>query len=161
VTLSVAKFTPTVTLTATNRAYNGNPLYATASLATPSGGKTMKGTIYYGTSSGAQTYSATYTGGSVNLSSVSVTNVGSATVYAYFVPDSTCNDVYNNSGNASKKFTVSKANQSAPTATDSTVTYNDSSWQKSIHLVSSNPSEIFALRLLIVCMIGPVPRQGI
>ena len=124
VTLSVAKYTPTVTLAATNRAYNGNALYATASIATPSGGKTMKGIIYYGTSSGARTYNVTYSGsGSVNLSSVSVTNVGSATVYAYFTPDTSCNDVYNNSGNASKTFSVSKANQSAPTATGATTTY--------------------------------------
>jgi len=123
VTLSVAKYTPTVTLAATNRQYNGNALYATASVGTPSGGVATKGTIYYGTSEGATTYNVTYTGGSVNLSSVSVTNVGSATVYAYFVPDSTCNDVYNNSSNVSKTFSVSKADQSAPTATGATSTY--------------------------------------
>ena len=126
VTLSVSKFTPTVTLAATDRAYNGNALYATASVATPSGGVATKGTIYYGTTSGAQTYSVTYGGsGSVNLSSVSVTNVGSATVYAYFVPDSSCNGYYNNSGNVSKTFTVSKANQSAPTATGATVAFHN------------------------------------
>ena len=121
VTLQVNKYTPTVTLSVTSRAYNGNPLYATASVATPSGGATVKGTIYYGTSAGATTYSVSYTGGSVNLSSVSVTNVGSATVYAYFVPDSSCNSYYNNSGNASQTFWVSKALQDGPTATGATV----------------------------------------
>ena len=125
VTLSVAKYTPTVTLAATNRQYNGNALYATASVGTPSGGVATKGTIYYGTSEGATTYNVAYTGGSVNLSSVSVTNVGSVTVYAYFVPDSTCNDVYNNSSNVSKTFSVSKADQSAPTATGATTTYHN------------------------------------
>ena len=123
VTLQVNKYTPTVTLSATNRAYNGSALYATASVTTPSGGVAMKGTIYYGTSAGATTYSVTYTGGSVNLSSVSVTNVGSATVYAYFAPDSSCNSYYNNSGNASKTFSVSKADQSAPTAAGAITTY--------------------------------------
>ena len=128
VTVKMNKYTPTVTLSATNRAYNGSALYATASVATPSGGVAMKGTIYYGTSAGATTYSVTYNGAttySVNLGSVSVTNVGSATVYAYFVPDSSCNSYYNNSGNASKTFSVSKANQSAPTATGATVTYHN------------------------------------
>ena len=117
VTLAVAKYTPTVTLSATNRAYNGQPLYATATVSMPSGGKTLKGTIYYGTSSGATTYSVAYSGSAVNLSSVSVTNYNaSATVYAYFVPDSTCNDVYNSSGNASKTFQITgKAASSLPT----------------------------------------------
>ena len=129
VTLSVAKYTPTVTLSATDRIYNGNALYASATVSVPSGGKTMKGTIYYGTSSGSTSYSVAYSGSAVSLSSVSVTNYNggsgnSVTVYAYFVPDSTCNDVYNSSGNASKKMTITgKANQSAPTATGATVTY--------------------------------------
>ena len=129
VTLSVSKYTPSVILSATNRIYNGSALYATAMVSYPSGGKTPNGTIYYGTSSGATTYSISYSGSSVSLSSVSVTdyNCGSGnsiTVYAYFVPDSTCSGVYNNSGNASKTMTITgKANQSAPTATGATTTY--------------------------------------
>jgi hypothetical protein len=103
-------------LSATNRIYNGSALYASATVSSPSGGATPKGTIYYGTSSGATTYSVTYSGSAVNLSSVSVTNYNngsgnSVTVYAYFVPDSSCNGVYNNSGNASKTMTITgKAN---------------------------------------------------
>ena len=125
VTVQVNKYTPIVTLSATNRKYNGNALYASATVSVPSGGKTMKGTIYYGTSSGATTYSVTYSGSAVNLSSVSITNVGSTTVYAYFAPDSTCNDVYNSSGNVNKTMTISKADQSAPTATGATVGYGN------------------------------------
>ena len=117
VTLTVSKYTPSITLTATSRAYNGNPLYATATVVYPSGGKTPKGTIYYGTSSGATTYSVTYNGSTVNLTNVSVTNYNdSTTVYAYFVPDSSCNDVYNNSANASKSFSINaKAASTLPT----------------------------------------------
>lgn len=126
-TLTVSKYTPTVTLSATDRAYNGNALYATATVSKPANGATIKGTIYYGTSSGATTYSIGYAGSAVNLSSVSVTNVGSATVYAYFVPDSSCNGVYNNSGNASKTFTVSKANAvSGSVSNPSAVIFNTS-----------------------------------
>lgn len=127
--ISVGKYTPTVTLSATNRVYNGNALYASATVSVPSGGQAMKGTIYYGTSSGSTSYSVAYSGSAVSLSSVSVTNYNngsgnSATVYAYFVPDSTCNSYYNNSGNASKTMTITgKADQSAPTATGAEVTY--------------------------------------
>ena len=117
VTVTVGKYSPTITLTATSRAYNGNPLYATATVVYPSGGKTPKGTIYYGTTSGATTYSVTYSGSTVNLTNVSVTNYNdSTTVYAYFVPDSSCNDVYNDSANASKSFSINgKAASTLPT----------------------------------------------
>lgn len=123
--LTVTKSTPSVALSVTNRQYNGSPLYATAMVTQPTNGVAAKGTIYYGTSSGATTYSVAYSGTEVNLSSVSVTNVGSATVYAYFVPDSTCNSYYNNSGNASKTFQVTKAGGSVKIS-GRTVTYNRS-----------------------------------
>ena len=114
---TVSKYTPTITLNATDRAYNGSPLYATASVSHPTSGKTIKGTIKYGTSSGATTYSATYSGTSVGLSSVHVLNYNeSATVYAYFVPDSTCSDCYNQSGSVSKTFKINaKASSKLPT----------------------------------------------
>jgi hypothetical protein len=126
-------------LSATNRAYNGSALYATATVSKPTSGTTIKGTIYYGTSSGATTYNVTYSGsGSVNLSSVSVTNVGSATVYAYFVPDSSCNGVYNNSGNVSKTFSVTQANGSG-TVTMSGWVYGNSVTNPSVSS-STNPT---------------------
>ena len=127
--LVVNKFTPTIATSGNNRIYNGSPLYASATVSYPGRGLTPKGTIYYGTSSGATTYSVTYSGSEVNLSSVSVTNYNngsgnSVTVYAYFVPDSSCNGVYNNSGNARKVLTITgKANQNAPTATGATTNY--------------------------------------
>lgn len=121
VTLTVSKYTPTVTLSATNRIYNGSPLYATATVSLPSGGKAPKGTIYYGTTSGSQTYSVAYDGEHPSsLSSVSVTNYNNGsgntkTVYAYFVPDATCNDVYNNSGNANRELQITgKAESKRP-----------------------------------------------
>ena len=139
VSITVSKFTPTISFTSNDnnqtfsRVYNGSALYvkATVSGATQSGSATPKGTIYYGTSSGATTYSVTYTGTAVNLSSVSVTDYNngsgnSKTVYAYFVPDSSCNGVYNNSGNKSQTITISgKADQAAPTASGQTVTFPD------------------------------------
>lgn len=123
--MTVSKYTPSVTLSATDRAYNGNALYASATVSVPSGGKSMAGTIYYGTSSGSTSYSIAYSGSAVSLSSVSVTNVGSTTVYAYFVPNNTCSDVYNNSGNVSKTMTISKADQAAPNAVGATATYGN------------------------------------
>ena len=114
---TVYKYTPTITLNATSRVYNGNPLYATASVSFPSDGKQIKGTIYYGTSSGSSSYSKSYSTSNTSLPSVSVTNYGeSTTVYASFVPDSSCSDCYNSSGNASKSFSINaKANSSLPT----------------------------------------------
>ena len=115
---TVYKYTPTITLNATSRVYNGNPLYATASVSYPSGGKQIKGTIYYGTLSDAHSYSKSYSTSNTSLPSVSVTNYGeSTTVYASFVPDSSCSDCYNPSqGNASKSFSINaKANSSLPT----------------------------------------------
>ena len=114
---TVYKYTPTITLNATSRVYNGNPLYATASVSFPSGGKQIKGTIYYGTSSGSSSYSKSYSTSNTSLPSVSVTNYGeSTTVYASFVPDSSCSDCYNSSGNVSKSFSINaKANSSLPT----------------------------------------------
>ena len=111
VSITVSKYTPTVTLSATNRVYNGSPLYATATVSQPTGGQAIKGTIYYGTSSGSQTYSVSYTGSAVSLNSVSVTNYNggsgnTATVWAYFVPDTSCNAYYNNSGNVSKELKI-------------------------------------------------------
>lgn len=126
VNVTINKYTPTVILSATSRAYNGSALYATATVSKPSAGKAIAGTIYYGTSAGATTYSVTYSGSSVNLSSISVTNVGSATVYAYFVPNSTCNDVYANSGNIMITLTVSRTTCSGPTVSGRTVAYNRS-----------------------------------
>ena len=118
VTLAVSKYTTSITFYSTDRAYNGSALYASAYVNFPSGGKTPKGTIYYGTSSGSKTYSASYSGSSVALSSVNVVNYNaSATVYAYFVPDTTCNDVYNQSGNASRTFKINaKAASALPTS---------------------------------------------
>ena len=114
---TVYKYTPTITLNATSRVYNGNPLYATASVSYPSDGKQIKGTIYYGTSSGSSSYSKSYSTSNTSLPSVSVTNYGeSTTVYASFVPDSSCSDCYNSSENASKSFSINaKANSSLPT----------------------------------------------
>lgn len=114
---TVYKYTPTITLNATSRVYNGNPLYATASVSFPSDGKQIKGTIYYGTSSGSSSYSKSYSTSNTSLPSVSVTNYGeSTTIYASFVPDSSCSDCYNSSGNASKSFSINaKANSSLPT----------------------------------------------
>ena len=118
VTLAVSKYTTSITFYSTDRAYNGSALYASAYVNFPSGGKTPKGTIYYGTSSGSKTYSASYSGSSVALRSVNVVNYNaSATVYAYFVPDTTCNDVYNQSGNASRTFKINaKAASALPTS---------------------------------------------
>ena len=121
VTIEVIKYTPVVTLNVTSRAYNGNPLYATATVSYPEGGKTPNGTIYYGATQGAATYSVTYTGTTVNLSSISVTNYNeSATVYAYFVPKSSgtgsCADVYNTSASVHETFSINgKAQATLPT----------------------------------------------
>jgi hypothetical protein len=130
--ITVNKYTPTITLSATDRACNGNALYASATVNIPSGGKTARGTIYYGTSSGSTSYSVTYSGSAVNLSSVSVTNPGNVTVYAYFVPDSTCNDVYNNSGNYSKKMTISSVAANKGSVNSPSVTFSTSSQTTSL-----------------------------
>ena len=110
-TLTVSKYTPVITLSATDRAYNGNALYATAIVNKPTNGVAVKGTIYYGTSSGSTAYSVVYGGSDpVGLSSVSIIDTGSETVYAYFVPDSSCSGVYSNSDGVSKTFSISRAN---------------------------------------------------
>ena len=73
----INKATPTFTIIGSSSSYNGSPHYATVSFS-------PAGTVYYGTYNNASTYNTTGTA----LSMVSITDVGSIRVYAYFIPTS-------------------------------------------------------------------------
>ena len=112
-----AQSSSTLTLTGVENIYDGNTYYvsATASVA---------GTIYYGTSSGAKTYSAyvNTNGGTVNLTSLGRKDAGTTTVYAYLDPDS---DNYSNSISVNKKVKINKV-EPILTLTGSIKTYDGS-----------------------------------
>jgi hypothetical protein len=110
-----AQTSSTLTLTGVEKIYDGDTYYvsATASVA---------GTIYYGTSSGAKTYSAyvNTNGGTVNLTSLGRKDAGTTKVYAYLDPDS---DNYSNSTSVNKTVKINKAEPSL-TLTGSIETYD-------------------------------------
>ena len=141
------KYTPVLTLSATDRAFNNSDLYASvSSLTKPASGKALSGTIYYGTTSGATTYSKAYSAGAT-LPSVSVKyyNDGvnnSIAVYAHFVPDSTCNDVYNTTAVTDKTMTITgKANTTKPVLTSGIKeTYDGSYVYAKAANAAANPS---------------------
>ena len=113
------KATPTMTLAGSNKTYNGSASYIT-------GTASVAGKIYYGTTSatsGMSTAVSVSANTATNLTSI--TNVGTLTVYAYFVPTDTTN--YNSLGSSSndhtsKSITISKRTVTitAPTKTDRT-----------------------------------------
>ena len=105
-TVTIGKATPTMTLAGSNKTYNGSTSYITATAS-------VAGKVYYGTTSatsGMSTAVSVSANTATNLTSI--TNAGTLTVYAYFVPTDTAN--YNSLGSssndhASKSITISKA----------------------------------------------------
>lgn len=116
--LIISKATPTVTLTAgTKDTYDGTAVYAQAK------SSIAEGTIYYGASSGATTYSMTGTTTAANLASMGRTNVGTTTIYAFFRPNSTNAANYNDS--AVESTTAKVTNKATPvTSWNPTTTFS-------------------------------------
>ena len=137
--VTIAKATPTMTLTGASKTYDGNTYYV-------SGKASVAGTIYYGTTSATSgmTSNKTVTANtSANLTGRA--NAGTTNVYAYFVPTDTTN--YNSLGSstndhASASVVINRAtgtgvvtmsgwtygatasNPSISTSSDGSVTYN-------------------------------------
>ena len=94
--VTIAKATPTMTLTGVSKTYDGNTYYV-------SGKASVAGTIYYGTTSATSGMTSTKTvtaNTSANLTGRA--NSGTTNVYAYFVPTDTTN--YNTLGSSTSAY---------------------------------------------------------
>ena len=130
------KATAAPTLTAGTKAtYDGNPVYATAK----NGSGNPAGTIYYGSTSGATTYSITASSTATNLTSMGQTNVGSTTIYAFFRPTDTNN--YSDSSVASTTASVTNKATGYATASTTNRTYNGSA--QTIATKSTNSGDYY------------------
>ena len=127
-TKAISKATPGITKANVTKTYDGNTYFVTANApakcATPNTLTQPAGTIYYGTSSGATTYSISVpnAGGSsaTNLTgsnnNMGQKDVGSKTVYVFFRPTDTTN--YNDSTKTSGKVTINQANGNVGTVSN-------------------------------------------
>ena len=113
-----------MTLAGSDKTYNGSASYITATAS-------VAGKVYYGTTSatsGMSTAVSVSANTATNLTSI--TNAGTLTVYAYFVPTDTTN--YNSLGSssndhASKSITISKATPTM-TLTGASKTYDGNTY---------------------------------
>jgi len=132
VTVTVQKYTPTITFTNLTKKYNGTVLTPNAIVSLPSGGKRLKGTIHYGYTGSSGDHYVSYDSntGYIWLEDAEIRDVGSRNVWAWFEPDSTCNDVYNNSPSdsgsiASTTISVTKGDNPMTLSKSSVTLYSD------------------------------------
>lgn len=129
ITVTVAKKStnaPVLTAGGTTT-YNGTTYYATAK----NGSGNPAGTIYYGASSGAITYSLTASSTAANMSSMGRANYGTTTIYAFFRPTDTTN--YADSSVATTTVTISNRATGATGVSTSamTITYSSTTGTRS------------------------------
>ena len=105
----------------TKATYDGNTVYATAK----NGSGNPAGTIYYGASAGATTYSMTASSSASNLTSMGRTDVGTTTIHAFFRPNDTAN--YSDSADATTTASVTSKATGYATASTTNRTYTGSS----------------------------------
>ena len=130
------KATSAPALTAGTKAtYDGSAVYATAA----NGTGNPAGTIYYGTSAGATTYSMTASSTAANMSSMGRTNVGTTTIHAFFRPTDTTN--YYDSTDATTTASVTNRATGYVTASTSNKTYNGSA--QTIATKSTNSGDYY------------------
>ena len=115
-TISKASTNAPVLVAGGTTTYTGTTYYATAA----NGSGNPGGTIYYGASSGASTYSMT-AGTAANMTSMGRKDVGTTTIYAFFQPTDTTN--YSNSGVASTTVTITNKAGGSGSVTMSGWTY--------------------------------------